>query len=193
VAPNCLKILKALAEGSLELSADSLELFTAEDWKWKREASSHPVQALGVIVTKSQGPLQRKSDERVLMAGSPFEIELADITGKMCWWTGREEKNCGASQWCGQGALFHISLNCRCWNTQVSPPCTGCFGSQVYSPLLPWTPLLVLRGQNYVPVIKLQPCRVSLPKGSVYSDDRAALEVTEMSHSIHRGFSEDAW
>lgn len=56
----------------------------------------------------------------------------------------REEQNCGASQCCDQGALFSMSLNCKCSNTQLSAPCTGCFGSQAQSCLLPWTPLLVL-------------------------------------------------
>lgn len=56
----------------------------------------------------------------------------------------REEQNCGASQWCGQGALSNISLSCKCSNTQLCAPCTGYFGSQVYSRLLPWDPLLVL-------------------------------------------------
>lgn len=51
----------------------------------------------------------------------------------------------------------------------------------------------VLRGQNYVPVIKLQPYRLSLPKGSVSFDDRATLEVTGISTFIHQGSFEDAW
>lgn len=50
----------------------------------------------------------------------------------------------------------------------------------------------VLRGQNYVPVIKLQPCRLSLPKGNASSEDKAAMEVTGMSHFIQWGFFEDA-
>lgn len=67
------------------------------------------------------------------------------------------------------------------WKSSIQSPVT--LGSPACS---------VLRGQNYVPDIKLQPYRLALPKGSVYSDDRAALEVTGMSHFIHQGFFEDA-
>lgn len=50
----------------------------------------------------------------------------------------------------------------------------------------------VLRGQNYVPVKKLQSYRLSSSKGSVPADDRAALEVTGMSQFIPWDFFEDA-
>lgn len=49
-----------------------------------------------------------------------------------------------------------------------------------------------LRGQNYVPVKKLQFYRLSLPIGSVSADDRSALEVTGMSQFINCSFFEDA-
>lgn len=170
------------------------------DWIQKREASSHLVWAVGVIaVIRSWGPLQGKSDKRALAASSPFKIETADAKGKTRRWRGTGKERRGAELW----SISMLWSRCTIRHEpelQVFKHTTFCplhgllrkssteLPTALDSPACP-----VLRGHNYVPVAKLQPCRLSLPKGSVSSDDRAALKVTGMSHFIHRGFFEDAW
>lgn len=96
--------------------------------------------------------------------------------------------------WSRCSVQYAVWLNYKCLYTQLSEPLHWLlWKSSIQSPATLMSPTCsFLRQQNYVPVTKLQLYRLSLPKGSVSSDDRTALEVTRMSHFTHQGFFEDA-